>query len=250
VVRVAEGRGVNDWPAAHSMDTTWFAVDRCGHVGIFESGEEGAVADGAPDAYEIFDEPFRPGELRWALDRSKHFVWGAHGTKITEYTVGRTGEKHRFVSGFLILAPALEFWSKQPERRGEGRLSIGRTDGHLWMNGQITIPDWTWLHEAANRCLGCGADESLSIEDRCALYGIFEYECPAYGHPPYERGAPPSLPATLAMLRTLFKIPEKLPAFPFCFHDKPRLQPKEHVPSHLYGDEWVKEDGTPMTEAT
>jgi hypothetical protein len=33
----------DDFPAAHSMDTTWFAVDRDGHVACFESGEDGAV---------------------------------------------------------------------------------------------------------------------------------------------------------------------------------------------------------------
>jgi hypothetical protein len=32
-----------DFPAAHSMDTTWFAVDRDGHVGCFDSSEPGAV---------------------------------------------------------------------------------------------------------------------------------------------------------------------------------------------------------------
>ncbi len=32
-----------DYPAAHSMDTTWFAVDADGHVGRFDSHEEGAV---------------------------------------------------------------------------------------------------------------------------------------------------------------------------------------------------------------
>src|SRR5262245_53923712 len=32
-----------DFPAAHSMDATWFAVDRDGHVGVFDSGEAGAV---------------------------------------------------------------------------------------------------------------------------------------------------------------------------------------------------------------
>lgn len=36
------------FPAAHSMDTTWFAVDRDGHVGVFESGEPGAVPDTSP----------------------------------------------------------------------------------------------------------------------------------------------------------------------------------------------------------
>jgi hypothetical protein len=32
-----------DYPAAHSMDTGWFAVDRDGHVAYFESREVGAV---------------------------------------------------------------------------------------------------------------------------------------------------------------------------------------------------------------
>jgi hypothetical protein len=33
------------FPAAHSMDTTWFAIDADGYVGVFDSGEGGAVPD-------------------------------------------------------------------------------------------------------------------------------------------------------------------------------------------------------------
>ena len=50
-----------DFPAAHSMDTTWFAVDRDGHVGYFDSGEAGAV----PLAGEVED----PGPLLQAMAR-------------------------------------------------------------------------------------------------------------------------------------------------------------------------------------
>ena len=32
-----------DYPAAHSMDTTWFAVDGKGHVGCFHTGRDGVV---------------------------------------------------------------------------------------------------------------------------------------------------------------------------------------------------------------
>ena len=32
-----------DFPAAHSMDTAWFAVDDDGHVAVFDTGEAGAV---------------------------------------------------------------------------------------------------------------------------------------------------------------------------------------------------------------
>lgn len=34
---------ITDYPAAHSMDTEWFAVDGHGHVAVFRSGEVGAV---------------------------------------------------------------------------------------------------------------------------------------------------------------------------------------------------------------
>jgi hypothetical protein len=45
-----------DFPAAHSMDTFWFAVDRDGHVGYFDTGEGGAVPAGAliEDPYEVW----------------------------------------------------------------------------------------------------------------------------------------------------------------------------------------------------
>jgi hypothetical protein len=44
-----------DFPAAHSMDTMWFAVDRDGHVAVFESGEAGAVPDEAYLGEEYFE---------------------------------------------------------------------------------------------------------------------------------------------------------------------------------------------------
>ncbi len=56
--------------AAHSMDTTWFAVDRDGHVAVFDSGEAGAVPiDGYTDDFApILDELVKAAggkELDW-----------------------------------------------------------------------------------------------------------------------------------------------------------------------------------------
>jgi hypothetical protein len=47
----------DDFPAAHSMDTIWFAVDCKGRVGVFWSAEEGHVPDRADIApkSESFD---------------------------------------------------------------------------------------------------------------------------------------------------------------------------------------------------
>jgi hypothetical protein len=47
----------NDYPAAHSHDTLWFAVDRAGHVGVFWSGSIGhspESAEGADLAAELW----------------------------------------------------------------------------------------------------------------------------------------------------------------------------------------------------
>jgi hypothetical protein len=45
-----------DFPAAHSMDTDWFAIDADGNIGIFDSGEGGAVP--------VLDD-FNPGQSFW-----------------------------------------------------------------------------------------------------------------------------------------------------------------------------------------
>jgi hypothetical protein len=42
-----------DYPAAHSMDISWYAVDAVGHVALFESGQDGHVPVGADDAYHL-----------------------------------------------------------------------------------------------------------------------------------------------------------------------------------------------------
>ena len=47
-----------DFPAAHSMDTTWFAVDKHGHLGVFDSGEDGAVPDAFSYEYGIQSEDY------------------------------------------------------------------------------------------------------------------------------------------------------------------------------------------------
>jgi hypothetical protein len=49
-----------DFPAAHSMDTMWFAVDQQGHVAIFDTGENGhapeQVLQGDSDGwYDLLD---------------------------------------------------------------------------------------------------------------------------------------------------------------------------------------------------
>jgi hypothetical protein len=52
---------MHDFPAAHSMDTQWFAIDRDGRVASFSSGESGAVPVAALQARDEGGQ----GDLPW-----------------------------------------------------------------------------------------------------------------------------------------------------------------------------------------
>jgi hypothetical protein len=61
---------VEDIPAAHSMDTEWFAVDADGHVGLFETGEDGAYPEeGWPDAPKETEAASRDAVIEYAFLR-------------------------------------------------------------------------------------------------------------------------------------------------------------------------------------
>ena len=51
-----------DFPAAHSMDSCWFAVDRDGFIACFSTGEAGAMPESAyqgDQAYSLRDRLIR-----------------------------------------------------------------------------------------------------------------------------------------------------------------------------------------------
>jgi hypothetical protein len=55
---------IDDYPASHSMDTTWFAVDAAGHVACFDTGENGHAPDCAESdvSSELWDLYLTPEE--------------------------------------------------------------------------------------------------------------------------------------------------------------------------------------------
>jgi hypothetical protein len=70
-----------DFPAAHSMDTAWYAVDRDGYVGVFVTGEEGHMPSGAANDYDA-SLPALSDELQGGLftfeydeDYSEYAFW-------------------------------------------------------------------------------------------------------------------------------------------------------------------------------
>jgi len=62
-----------DFPAAHSMDTSWYAVDADGCVALFSTGKIGHAPVGYESAYYMEDlfaarHPQRPDQFPWVED--------------------------------------------------------------------------------------------------------------------------------------------------------------------------------------
>jgi hypothetical protein len=107
-----------DFPAAHSMDTTWFAIDREGHVASFWSGERGAVPIAALEA---------------RLSRNIHIdAEVARLLRLEE--VARTGpyEFNTSVLGLFAYTHAGRF---ENSRLVEDVLWLARELGWLWISG-------------------------------------------------------------------------------------------------------------------
>ncbi|HEY7312693.1 MAG TPA: hypothetical protein VH643_25230 [Gemmataceae bacterium] len=70
-----------DFPAAHSMDTRWYAIDEAGHLGVFSSGENGHV----PELAVIDDLALELWRVRHP-DRadSEGSLWGLEGEEIAD----------------------------------------------------------------------------------------------------------------------------------------------------------------------
>jgi hypothetical protein len=57
-----------DYPASHSMDASWFAIDSAGHVAVFTTGENGHLPVTATntDTSELFERSRRPDAQKYA----------------------------------------------------------------------------------------------------------------------------------------------------------------------------------------
>ena len=67
-----------DFPAAHSMDTEWFAVDDEGRVAVLQTHENGAILHDFPEKWRAFFFPsdlFLDSEGKYGADGLQRFAW-------------------------------------------------------------------------------------------------------------------------------------------------------------------------------
>lgn len=222
-----------DYPAAHSMDTAWFAIDNDGNVAIFDTGESGCVPEEAyiEDPYELEEQIRTLPATGYKLDPDgfRETQWADHVDNddgLTEET-----ELYMFLSDLVPVQDLLD------------RLDAKPLDATNAKCVRLTGRDRAALAElhAREACLGCYRDWSSS-ED-IATHGVYRYEhtCENWIAGPYARATVPSKPLTIDQIPK--EIRKAAVAFDGRFADTPKLQPAEHWSCSSWEAGWLSSDG-------
>jgi hypothetical protein len=221
----------NDYPAAHSMDTAFFAVDKDGHVAYFTTGEAGALPQGAHgNPEELLQRlsrvvPAGQGsyDLEGRLTPGGFGVGGGHWSA----AVPEPGGTLLFLKS---LAPV-----REEIARGEARA--------VPAHGVVAVifPDLPAalarrLHDAGE-CLGCffhyqGDPEAEGAGMEPARHGLFYYAhlCENWISGPYGLHGRPAQPVHIDQLPPDLRARLQQTRFAsLCFAETPYVQPIEHT---------------------
>lgn len=218
----------NDYPASHSMDTCFFAIDRDGHVAIFDTGEAGAVPAGALTGEEADEVRQRLAQLPRV-----EVLHDPRGHSLPGLTQGTT---HAGLRGSDT--PILMFLASLDPVREEiaaGRAAaLASTEGVAVLFQVLPAPLSQRLHDRG-ACLGCewhfhDAEMEEAFPD-LATRGLY-----CYGHltenwisGPYGRERQPAVPIHVDQLPPQIREAVKALRFEeFCFADTPHIQPVEY----------------------
>jgi len=229
----------DDVPAAHSMDSAWFAVDACGHVAAGETGEAGALPE------PLQQGVYWPGydELRRVVPPGG-FVLDARGqgaglpTTRVHRTWGEQPQQALVFAEADVLAPLL--------LRHGGRL-LQAVGGAAAVVEGLRASDLEELH-ARGLCRACRwtyGDRLTRGARRPAALGLFEYDHDLYENVlagPYGL-VRPRHPIKVAQLpEALRREVEQVRFEGLCFADHPLLQPADHVPCATWSAPYLSAD--------
>lgn len=228
-----------DYPAAHSMDTCFFAIDRDGHVACFDSGEAGAVpvqaVTGPPDTVERQLAALPRCEVLY--DPRGHTLPGSR-----QQLLG-----HRSLWGVPV--PVLMFLKAldpvQEEMAAGLAVQVPASEGVAVLFRTLSEERAKQLHDSG-ACLGCDwhfeeADDEENVAD-WTTRGFFRY-----GHltenwisGPYGRERCPVQPLHIDRLPPQLR--EAIQAMRFdslCFAEAAHIQPVEHAPCESWEAAYV-----------
>jgi hypothetical protein len=230
----------NDFPAAHSMDAVWFAVDDEGHIGRFFSSESGAVPLQAADVSGRQQE-----QLVQMLPRGQA-VEDLKGRLIADKG------KPSHCSYALPDDPLLMFVNSADGLRSEieaGRATqVQALDGLAFILLGTSREEYDRLH-AAGVCRGCfWGTLPNSQEPSPAEVGLFSFQHAGSNDLsyPYVRQSVPAKPLHVDQLPPQLRKAVKRVVLPLRFTDTLRIQPVELVPCESSESVYLDSTGTKL----
>lgn len=214
------------------MDTAWFAVDRDGHVAVFETGEAGAAPKEAyigEDHYGLLDE------VRTTMPRGDAVfdLAGYRRSNAESHIVPRgTSEVLVFLRDAESLKDRLDAIGAKPLRTSEGA-------GFLVPQA---FPNKTFFDDihARNLCLGCFFDYQEEAE--IAEHGLYRFaHAEDWISGPYALVTRPDAPVKVDELPA--DVTSKAILFDGRFADAPSVQPAELWESESWQPAWLARDG-------
>ena len=222
-----------DFPAAHSMDTMWFAVDADGHVAAFESGEGGGVpmlAYLGEDYFDVAQQLRDLPETGAKLDLDGH-VSNALGHQHVE--------GHWRTPGTDVVAFVADADSARDLVAKLGATVSPATTGHVLHFELGDLAAFDELH-ARGACMFCES-EFPDEQGELAAHGVYRYACDDGIAIPYTRLAVPTEP--LAIADAPADVRANAIRFAGKFADTAQLQPAEHWKSQGWSAGWLATDG-------
>lgn len=256
-----------DFPAAHSMDTDWFAIDGDGNIGVFQSGEGGAVPtsnwglrghlkiENLEDLFALMakDYPDRFVPIKTSsqvLVKSLHLKklqesidsWISFSARNTSYDKSKTCEYSEMkIYDILLLLSSIDVIPQ---------LAIANIDDAFGLHfagemivvfvSHCSIPILQNLVDDGKVLAG----REASIFDFVGLLGFFNYVCGKQNSFPYKLVGKPINPISLVDIPE--QIHELIEVNKFSnlnFNDKNSLQPIEYTECNGYGIWWMDEQG-------
>jgi hypothetical protein len=232
-----------DYPAGHSMDTAFFAVDRDGHVGYFSSGEAGAVPVQAGEAGSLATEQLARlprGEVVHDLQGQSrpnrlhpgglHRAFSGHSYPFLSFLRSLDPVQEEIAAGRAVVAQA-----------SEGRAVIFRGMSEALVRK---------IHDGGD-CLGCFfffTDEDIedSVGD-LATRGFFVYDHTTENwiSGPYGRTRRPVRPLHVDQLPPAVRNAVREIRFDaLCFADAVYVQPIEYTPCDSWEVAYLDSTGT------
>jgi hypothetical protein len=226
---------VTDFPAAHSMDTAWFAIDNDGNVALFETGESGAVPEEAytDDAYSMQDEVRALPSNGFKFDPQ-----GYAETRWSDHAIDPDEEADADTEVFMFLTDTV------PTQDLLARLDAEEMQATQGKCFRLKLRDraaYAELHARA-ACAGCYRDYGEREED-LASHGIYRYShtCENWIAGPYARSTVPAKPLAIDDIPASIK--KIAVAFDGRFADTQKLQPAEHWSCSSWEAGWLSSDG-------